>query len=105
MQIAPKNVFRYHGDGAQWNAGLGEIVYKKLGWRNGRADRDDYSFPWTSAAGIIADFCGIGGKITKRVWTPPTRRRLRAVRPPAARGRTRSTGTSGWSVERTRARR
>ena len=71
MQIAPKNVFRYHGDGAQWNAGLGEIVYKKLGWRTAAIIGDDYSFPWTSAAGIIADFCGIGGKITKRVWTPP----------------------------------
>jgi branched-chain amino acid transport system substrate-binding protein len=33
MQIAPKNMFRYHGDGAQWNAGIGEIAYKKLGWR------------------------------------------------------------------------
>ncbi len=71
MQIAPKNVFRYHGDGAQWNAGLGEILYKKLGWRTAALIGDDYSFPWTSAAGIIADFCGIGGKITKRVWTPP----------------------------------
>ena len=71
MQIAPKNLFRYHGDGAQWNAGLGEIVYKKLGWRTAAIIRDDYSFRWTSAAGIIADFCGIGGKITKRVWTPP----------------------------------
>ena len=71
MQIAPKNVFRYHGDGAQWNAGLGEIVYKKLGWRTAALIGDDYSFPWTSAAGIVADFCGIGGKITKRVWTPP----------------------------------
>jgi branched-chain amino acid transport system substrate-binding protein len=71
MQIAPKNLFRYHGDGAQWNAGLGEIVYKKLGWRTAAVIGDDYSFPWTSAAGIIADFCGIGGKITKRVWTPP----------------------------------
>ena len=30
LQIAPKNVFRYHGDGAQWNAGIGEIAYKKL---------------------------------------------------------------------------
>jgi branched-chain amino acid transport system substrate-binding protein len=70
MQIAPKNLFRYHGDGAQWNAGLGEIVYKKLGWRTAALIGDDYSFPWTSAAGIIADFCGIGGKITKRVWTP-----------------------------------
>ncbi len=72
MQIAPKNLFRYHGDGAQWNAGLGEIVYKKLGWRTAALIGDDYSFPWTSAAGIVADFCGIGGKITKRVWTPPT---------------------------------
>jgi branched-chain amino acid transport system substrate-binding protein len=72
MQIAPKNLFRYHGDGAQWNAGLGEIVYKKLGWRTAALIGDDYSFPWTSAAGIIADFCGIGGRIVKRVWTPPT---------------------------------
>ena len=71
MQIAPKNLFRYHGDGAQWNAGLGEIVYKRLGWRTAALIGDDYSFPWTSAAGIIADFCGIGGRITKRVWTPP----------------------------------
>jgi branched-chain amino acid transport system substrate-binding protein len=70
LQIAPKNVFRYHGDGAQWNAGLGEIVYKRLGWRNAAIMMDDYSFGWTSAAGIIADFCAIGGKITKRVFPP-----------------------------------
>src|ERR687891_534622 len=56
LQIAPKNVFRYHGDGAQWNAGLGEILYKKLNWRK--------------AAIIIADFCAIGGQITKRVFPP-----------------------------------
>src|SRR5262245_27412236 len=70
MQIAPKNVFRYHGDGAQWNAGLGEIVYKKLGWRKAAIIMDDYSFAWTSSAGIIADFCAIGGQITKRVFPP-----------------------------------
>ena len=70
MQIAPKNLFRYFGDGAQWNAGLGEIVYKKLGWRKAAIIMDDYSFAWTSAAGIIGDFCGIGGRITKRVFPP-----------------------------------
>jgi len=70
LQIAPKNVFRYHGDGAQWNAGIGEIVYKKLGWRRAAIIMDDYSFGWTSAAGIIADFCAIGGQITKRVFPP-----------------------------------
>ncbi|HXG76334.1 MAG TPA: ABC transporter substrate-binding protein [Gaiellaceae bacterium] len=70
MQIAPKNMFRYHGDGAQWNAGIGEIAYKRLGWRNAAIIMDDYSFGWTSGAGIIADFCAIGGKITKRVFPP-----------------------------------
>jgi branched-chain amino acid transport system substrate-binding protein len=70
LQIAPENVFRYHGDGAQWNAGLGEIVYKRLGWRTAAIIMDDYSFGWTSGAGIIADFCGVGGEITKRVFPP-----------------------------------
>jgi branched-chain amino acid transport system substrate-binding protein len=70
LQIAPRNVFRYHGDGAQWNAGLGEIVYKRLGWRRAAIIMDDYSFGWTSGAGIIADFCGVGGQITRRVFPP-----------------------------------
>jgi branched-chain amino acid transport system substrate-binding protein len=70
MQIAPKNMFRYHGDGAQWNAGIGEIAYKKLGWRKAAIMMDDYSFGWTSAAGMIADFCAVGGDIVKRVFPP-----------------------------------
>src|SRR5256885_5709641 len=70
LQIAPKNVFRYHGDGAQWNAGIGEIAYKKLHWRKAAIIMDDYSFGWTSAAGMIADFCGAGGQIVKRVFPP-----------------------------------
>src|SRR6476620_3163550 len=70
MQIAPKNQFRYHGDSAQWNAGIGEIAYKKLHWRKAAIIMDDYSFGWTSAAGMIADFCAVGGQITKRVCPP-----------------------------------
>jgi branched-chain amino acid transport system substrate-binding protein len=70
LQIAPKNVFRYHGDGAQWNAGTGEIAYRKLKWRRAAIIMDDYSFGWTSAAGLIADFCAMGGRITKRVFPP-----------------------------------
>jgi branched-chain amino acid transport system substrate-binding protein len=70
MQIAPKNMFRYHGDGAQWNAGIGEIAYKKLGWRKAAIMMDDYSFGWTSGAGMIADFCAVGGQIVKRVFPP-----------------------------------
>jgi len=70
LQLAGKNLFRYHGDGAQWNAGIGEIAYKKLGWRKAAIIMDDYSFGWTSGAGMIADFCGIGGQITKRIFPP-----------------------------------
>jgi branched-chain amino acid transport system substrate-binding protein len=70
MQIAPKNVFRYFGDGAQWNAGIGELLYKRWGWRNAAVIMDDYSFAWTSAAGFIADFCAAGGRVTKRVFPP-----------------------------------
>jgi branched-chain amino acid transport system substrate-binding protein len=70
MQIAPKNMFRYHGDGAQWNAGIGEIAYKKLHWRKAAIIMDDYSFGWTSGAGMIADFCAVGGNIVKRVFPP-----------------------------------
>jgi branched-chain amino acid transport system substrate-binding protein len=70
LQIAPKNMFRYHGDGAQWNAGTGEIAYRKLGWRKAAIIMDDYSFGWTTGAGLIADFCAMGGQITKRVFAP-----------------------------------
>jgi branched-chain amino acid transport system substrate-binding protein len=70
LQIAPKNMFRYHGDGAQWNAGTGEIAYRKLGWRKAAIIMDDYSFGWTTGAGLIADFCAMGGEITKRVFAP-----------------------------------
>ena len=44
LQIAPKNMFRYFGDGAQWNAGIGEIAYKRLGWRRAAIIMDYYSF-------------------------------------------------------------
>src|SRR3954452_9508827 len=70
MQIAPRNMFRYHGDGAQWNAGIGEIAYKKLHWRKAAIMMDDYSFGWTSGAGMIADFCAVCGNIVKRVFPP-----------------------------------
>src|SRR3954453_2172753 len=33
LQIAPRNVFRYHGDGAQGNAGTTAIAYRGVVWR------------------------------------------------------------------------
>ena len=70
LKVQAPNFFRFNGDGAQWNAGLGDIAYNKLGWRKAAIISDDYSFGWTSTAGFIAEFCAAGGQITKRVFPP-----------------------------------
>jgi branched-chain amino acid transport system substrate-binding protein len=70
LKVQAPNFFRFHPDGAQWSAGLGDYAYNKLGWRTAAIIGDDYSFPYTSLAGFVAEFCSIGGKVTKRVWAP-----------------------------------
>jgi branched-chain amino acid transport system substrate-binding protein len=70
LKVKAPNFFRFNGDGAQWNAGLGQIAYNQLGWRKAAIVSDDYSFGWTSTAGFIADFCAAGGQIVKRVFPP-----------------------------------
>ena len=70
LKVKAPNFFRFNGDGAQWNAGLGDIAYNKLHWRKAAVVSDDYSFGWTSTAGFIADFCAAGGQIVQRVFPP-----------------------------------
>jgi branched-chain amino acid transport system substrate-binding protein len=70
LKVRAPNFFRYHPDGAQWSAGLGDYAYNDLGWKTAAIIGDDYSFPYTSLAGFVAEFCAIGGQITKRVWAP-----------------------------------
>src|SRR4051794_1916039 len=70
LKVDAPNFFRFNGDGAQWNSGLGQIAYNQLGWRKAAIVSDDYSFGWTSTAGFIADFCAAGGQIVKRVFPP-----------------------------------
>jgi branched-chain amino acid transport system substrate-binding protein len=70
LKVRAPNFFRFHTDGAQWSAGVGDYAYNKLGWRTAAIVGDDYSFPYTSLAGFVAEFCAIGGKVTKRVWPP-----------------------------------
>src|SRR3954471_22332997 len=53
LKVQAPNFFRFNGDGAQWNAGLGDLAYNKLGWRKAAIVSDDYSFGWTSTAGFI----------------------------------------------------
>ena len=70
LKVRAPNFFRFNGDGAMWNAGLGDIAYRKLGWKTAAVVSDDYSFGWTSTAGFITDFCAAGGQVTKRVFPP-----------------------------------
>jgi branched-chain amino acid transport system substrate-binding protein len=67
------NFFSFHSNGAAWTAGLGTYAFNKLGWRKAIlvGDLQDDVFNWTQAAGFIAEFCSLGGKITKRIWVPP----------------------------------
>jgi branched-chain amino acid transport system substrate-binding protein len=70
LKVQAPNFFRFHSDGAQWSAGLGDYAYNTLGWRTAAVIGDDYSFPYTSLAGFIAEFCAVGGEVTTRIWPP-----------------------------------
>jgi branched-chain amino acid transport system substrate-binding protein len=72
LSVHAPNFFRFGGDGAQWMAGLGSYAYKTLGWRKAAILGEDYSYPYTQAAGFLAEFCGLGGQVTKRIWAPLT---------------------------------
>jgi branched-chain amino acid transport system substrate-binding protein len=70
LEVQSPNFFRFFGDGAIWNAGLGDILHNQEGWDTVAVIADDYSFGHTSAAGFIADFCAVGGEVTDRVFPP-----------------------------------
>ena len=70
LSIQAPNFFRFNGDGAQWNAGIGDILFREAGWETAAIIADDYGFGWTSAAGFEADFCAAGGSIDTHVFPP-----------------------------------
>jgi branched-chain amino acid transport system substrate-binding protein len=70
LKVRSPNFFRFHTDGAQWMAGMGDYAYNTLKWRNVVTIGDDYDFPYTQNAGFVAEFCALGGKVTKRIWPP-----------------------------------
>ena len=68
LKVRSPNFFRFHSDGTQWTAGLGDYAYNELGWRNVVTIGDDYDFPYSQIAGFVAEFCSIGGNVSKRLW-------------------------------------
>jgi branched-chain amino acid transport system substrate-binding protein len=70
LHVQAPNFFRFNGDGAQWNAGIGDILHNEAGWDTAAVIADDYGFGWTSAAGFVADFCAAGGDVVSQVFPP-----------------------------------
>jgi branched-chain amino acid transport system substrate-binding protein len=64
------NVFRFQPDGAQQTAGLGSYAYHRLGWRTAAVVGEDWAASWARAAGFIAEFCALGGRVTARLFPP-----------------------------------
>ena len=89
LKVRAPNFFRFNGDGAQWNAGLGDLAYNKLHWKTAAVIADDYSFAWTSAAGFIAEFCAAGGKVDQAGLPAAEHHGLLVLRPAAAEQRRR----------------
>jgi branched-chain amino acid transport system substrate-binding protein len=72
LQVKAPNFFRFGGDGAQWLAGLGTYAYNVKHWRKVAILGEDYSFPYTQAAGFVSEFTSLGGEVTARSWVPLT---------------------------------
>lgn len=70
LHVQAPNFFRFNGDGAQWNAGVGFTAFTDAGWETAAVIADDYGFGWTSAAGFVADFCAAGGEVVSQVFPP-----------------------------------
>jgi branched-chain amino acid transport system substrate-binding protein len=68
-QPAP-NMFRFQPDGAQQSAGLGSYAYRQLGWRSAAVIGEDFAASWARAAGFVAEFCALGGRIVARLFPP-----------------------------------
>jgi len=64
------NLFRFTGDGAQWQAGLGAYAYDVKKYKRVALVSEDYSFPYSQVAGFAAEFCPRGGKIVEKFWVP-----------------------------------
>ena len=86
LAVRSPRFFRFLPDAAQWTAGLGTYAYRQLGWRTAVVVGSDTTLGQTQAAGFLAEFCSLGGRVEARLWAPtktadlgPYAERARAV--------------------------
>ena len=70
LNVGSERFFSWTTNGAQWSAGLAPYVHDVLGWQRVAIVGDDYSFPYTLAAGFVAELCQVGGDVVARAWPP-----------------------------------
>src|SRR3954470_17945162 len=61
------NLFRVEGDDDQGAAGLGTYAYRTLGWRRAAMVVASWDPGWGERDAFMAEFCALGGRITKQV--------------------------------------
>ncbi len=64
------NFFSFYLDDTQVAAGLGSYGFRH-GWRRAVIVGQDEAINWGPAAGVVAEFCALGGDVVKRVWVSP----------------------------------
>ena len=62
------NLYRFTPDNPQLVAGLGAYAYRTLGWRRAAVLATDQPWGWQPAAGFIAEFCALGGKVVTQAY-------------------------------------
>ena len=70
LDHAAPNLFRFSFDARQAQAGAGAYAYNTLGWRRAVIFGEADPFGWSIAAGFVAEFCSLGGRIVERAYAP-----------------------------------
>jgi len=74
------NVFRTSGDHGQGVAGLGTYAYRTLGWRRAAVATGPWDAGWGERDAFVAEFCALGGRITRQLQPLPFEEHGRDVR-------------------------
>ena len=59
------NLYRFVADHAQGVAGLASYAYHRLGWRRATVALGDWDAGWGARDAFVAEFCSLGGRITR----------------------------------------
>ena len=70
LRQSSDNFFRFGGDGAQWQAGLGNHAFNDKGYKRVVTIAEDYSFPYTQVLGFMLEYCEAGGRVPEKFWAP-----------------------------------